>query len=119
MPPEGPGLCASSLAGSQWNDNATPESTTALLEAIQTVESYLRAIEVPKRIEHTWKRVCSAAKALENARRVNEDASSLNTTLGKTITEGLSRIETLLKAKSTKLITYADATRGRAVKPLV
>jgi hypothetical protein len=112
MPPEGPGLRASSLAGSQWNDNATPESTTALLEAIQTVESYLQAIEVPKQIEHAWKRVCSAAKVPEGAWRVNVDANSLNTTLGKTITEGLSRIETLLKAKSIKPITYAEAARG-------
>jgi hypothetical protein len=67
MPPEGLGPRASSLAGSQWNDNATPESTTALLEAIQTVESYLRAIEVPKRIEHVWKHMCSAAKVPEGA----------------------------------------------------
>jgi hypothetical protein len=67
MPPKGPGLHASSLAGSQWNDNATPKSTTALLEAIRTVESYLRAIEVPKQIEHVWKHVCSTTKVPESA----------------------------------------------------
>jgi hypothetical protein len=114
MPVEGPGLPAGSLAGSQWNDNATLGSTTALHEAIQTVESYLRAIEVPKRIEHAWKRVCDAAKVPAGAWRVNNDANDLNTTLGKTITEGLSRIETLLKAKPTKPFTYADAAKGRA-----
>jgi hypothetical protein len=67
MPPEGPGLRASSLAGSQWNDNATPKSTTALLKAIQTVESYLQAIEVPKQIEHMWKHIYSAVKVLKGA----------------------------------------------------
>jgi hypothetical protein len=54
----------------------------------------------------------SAAVVPEGAWRVNKDANSLNTMLGKTITERLSRIETLLKAKFTKLIIYADAARG-------
>ena len=54
----------------------------------------------------------SAAVVPEGAWRVNKDANSLNTVLGKTIIKGLSHIETLLKAKPTKLITYVDTTRG-------
>ena len=77
-------------------------NSNSLADAIKTIESFLSYINTTQPTIDPWKRVRDAAKAPAKS-QCRCDATAA------TITEGIKRLETLIKSKPT---LYAEAARS-------
>ena len=95
------------------SDVYRPPARDHLQDAIQTVESFVREINWPLRLQNAWERVKDAALAPGLGTRQNESAEDIRTI--KTQIEGLTTIVRGLAEKpATAKVSYADILRSSA-----
>jgi hypothetical protein len=94
-------------------DAHRPLAKDHLQDAIQTVESFVREINWPLRLQNAWERVKDAALAPRPGTRQDDSAEDIRTI--KTQIEGLTKIVRGLAEKpATAKVSYADILRSSA-----